>query len=153
LHLSCSGVGLSVERLRSPPRLVTAICAGRRFVRLRNPRQDGRELDGQALSLEVVESREDLRTRVRLRGELDVATGGAVTKRLAVLRERGESVVLDLDELTFIDVSGVRLVLAAAEASRRDGWTFAVTHGSRPVRRVFQLLELDTQLPYDEATR
>ena len=66
-----------------------------------------------------------------------------------MLRERHESVLLDLDGLTFIDVSGVRLVLAAAEDSRRDGWAFAVTRGSRPVRRVFRALELDERLPYD----
>ncbi len=81
-----------------------------------------------------------------------MATCDTVAERLAVLRERRETVLLDLDELTFIDVSGVRLVLAAAEDARRDGWVFTVTHGSRPVRRIFGLLELDDQLPYDGAT-
>jgi anti-sigma B factor antagonist len=90
-----------------------------------------------------------MRTRVRLCGELDIVTAPAVAERLAVLRERHESVLLDLDGLTFIDVSGVRLVLGAAEDSRRDGWAFAITHGSRPVRRVLQALELDEHLPYD----
>lgn len=94
-------------------------------------------------------SRDGTRTLVQLRGELDIATAEAVVKRLAVLRERHESVLLDLDGLTFIDASGVRLVLAVAEDSRRDGWTFAVTHGSRHVRRVFVLLGLDRHLPYD----
>jgi anti-anti-sigma factor len=94
-------------------------------------------------------SRDGTRTRIRLRGELDIATAEAVAKRLAVLRERHESVLLDLDGLTFIDASGVRLVLAAAEDSRRDGWVFAVTHGSHQVRRVFVLLGLDRHLPYD----
>ena len=98
-------------------------------------------------------SREATRTRVRLRGELDIATAGAVAKRLAVLRERHESVLLDLDELTFIDASGIRLVVDAAEASRRDGWAFAVTHGSWAVRRVLKLLELDKHLPYDGRPR
>jgi anti-anti-sigma factor len=91
--------------------------------------------------------------RVRLRGELDIATTEAVAKRLAVLRERHESVLLDLDELTFIDASGIRLVVDAAENARRDGWTFAVTHGSRPVRRVLQLLELDQHIPFDGGKR
>lgn len=94
-------------------------------------------------------SREATRTRVRLRGELDIATVDAVAKPLAVLRERHDSVLLDLDELTFIDASGIRLVVDAAEDSRRDGWAFAVTHGSWPVRRVLQLLELDQHVPYD----
>jgi anti-anti-sigma factor len=92
---------------------------------------------------------EATRTRVRLRGELDIATVDAVAKRLAALRERHESVLLDLDELTFIDASGIRLVVDAAEDSRRDGWAFAVTHGSWPVRRVLQLLELDQHVHYD----
>jgi anti-anti-sigma factor len=52
---------------------------------------------------------------VRVRGELDIATVGAVANRLAALRERHETVLLDLDELTFIDASGIRLVVDAAE--------------------------------------
>ena len=107
-------------------------------------------LPGQHLPLEVVESREGARTRVRLRGELDIATANAVEKRLAFLSRRHESVLLDLEELTFIDARGVRLVVEAAEDSRRDGWAFAVTRGSRPVRLVFELLELNEQLPYDD---
>ena len=102
---------------------------------------------GQALPLEVVQSREGARTRLQLCGELDIASGELVAKRLAMLRERGESVVLDLDELTFIDASGIRLVLAAAEDARQDGWAFTVTHGSRQVQRVFVLLNLDKHLP------
>jgi anti-anti-sigma factor len=98
-------------------------------------------------------SREAKRTRVLLRGELDIATVGAVAKRLAALRERSEALLLDLDELTFIDASGIRLVVDAAEDSRRDGWAFAVTHGSWPVRRVLELLELGKHLPYDGRTR
>jgi anti-anti-sigma factor len=98
-------------------------------------------------------SREATRTRVRLRGELDIATAGAVAKRLAALRERHEAVLLDLEELTFIDASGIRLVVDAAEDSRRDGWVFSVTRGSWPVRRVLELLEIDKHLPYDGRTR
>jgi anti-anti-sigma factor len=109
-------------------------------------------LAGHVLRLEVVQSREGARTRLRLRGELDIASGELVAKPLAMLRERGESVVLDLDELTFIDASGIRLVLAAAEDARRDGWAFTVTHGSRQLRRVFVLLNLDKHLPYDSST-
>jgi anti-anti-sigma factor len=72
-----------------------------------------------------------------------------VADRLAGLAERGEAVLLDLEELTFIDAKGVRLITDAAEASRRDGFSFAVTPGSRPVRRLFELLEIADTLPYD----
>jgi anti-anti-sigma factor len=72
-----------------------------------------------------------------------------VAERLGHLSERHESVLLDLDELTFIDAKGARLVVEAAEASRRDGFAFAITPGSRPVQRLFELLEIAGTLPYD----
>ena len=57
--------------------------------------------------------------------------------------------VLDLDDLVFMDAKGARLVVEAAESARRDGWSFAITPGSPPVRRLFQLLEVADKLPYD----
>jgi anti-anti-sigma regulatory factor len=49
-----------------------------------------------------------------------------------------------------MDVSGIRLVLAAARDSRDDGWAFALTRGSPAVRRVFELVRLDEHLPYQD---
>ena len=87
--------------------------------------------------------------RVELRGELDLATAGMVADRLRSLRERREPVVLDLDALQFMDATGLRVVLTAADEARRDGWAFSVTRGSAPVRRLFGLLELDGRLPFE----
>jgi|SRR3954468_9098377 len=101
------------------------------------------------LRLRVVEVREGERTRVELRGELDTVTVLALAIRLRRLRDRRESVLLDLDHLTFIDARGIRIVLAAAGDARADGWRFAVTRGSSSVRLLVELLELD--LPYDES--
>jgi anti-anti-sigma factor len=61
--------------------------------------------------------------------------------------------LLDLDELTFIDACGARLVVEAADDARRDGWSLTITRGSRPVRRLFELLEVAGELPYDDGTR
>jgi hypothetical protein len=41
------------------------------------------------------------------------------------------------------------VLLTAAEDARHDGWAFAVTRGSAPVRRLFELLDLDGLLPQD----
>ena len=49
---------------------------------------------------------------------------------------------MDLDELAFIDMSGVRMVLAAAGESSRGGWLFAATAGAA-------LVSLDRPLPLD----
>jgi anti-anti-sigma factor len=103
--------------------------------------------------LEVAEVRDAAGVRVRLRGELDMAGAPKVADCLRRLQDRGEQVVLDLDELTFIDMSGLRVVLTAAESASRDGWSFAVTRGSAPVRRLITLVQLDGQLPVDGSTR
>jgi anti-sigma B factor antagonist len=103
--------------------------------------------------LEIIEVREAGKVRVRLRGELDLAGAPTVSERLQVLRKRGEPVLLDLDELAFIDMSGLRVLLAAAEEASHDGWSFAVTRGSVQVRRVIGLVRLERQLPLDGYTR
>ena len=102
--------------------------------------------------LEVAEVRDAATVRVRLRGELDLAGAPRVNDCLRRLQERGEQVVLDLDELTFIDMSGLRVVLTAAESASHDGWAFAVTRGSAPVRRLFDLVRLDGELPREPSS-
>jgi anti-sigma B factor antagonist len=100
---------------------------------------------------EVTELREDARLQVVLRGELDLATAGVLADRLRRAQGRRETIVLDLDELAFIDAAGLRVVLTAAADARRDGWGFTVTRGSAPVRRLFALLDLDGHVPFDAA--
>ena len=103
--------------------------------------------------LEIVEVRDAGRVRLRLRGDLDLATAPLLGDALRRLRELHESVLLDLDELGFIDMSGLRVVLAAAEKAAEDGGAFAVTQGSSQVRRLVSLVELDGQLPRDGSLR
>ena len=88
-----------------------------------------------------------------LRGELDVAGVPAVTRALQGFRERGMHVVLDLEGLAFIDMSGMRMVLEAADDAARDGWSLAVTPGSPAVRRLVDLLDAGTRPPFDGSTR
>ena len=111
------------------------------------------ELNDEHSLLEIIEVRDAGRVRVRLRGELDLAGAPTVSDRLRRLRERDEPVLLDLDELAFIDMSGLRVLLAAAEGASRDDWSFAVTRGSAQVRRLIGLVPLERQLPLDGYTR
>lgn len=106
-------------------------------------------LSAEPLSLELTELREAARVRLRVRGELDIATADMLADRLRGLRERRAAVLLDLDELAFIDASGLRVVLSAAQDARNDGWEFTVTPGSARVRRLFVLLDLDKHLPVE----
>lgn len=103
--------------------------------------------------LEITEIRDAVGVRVRLRGELDLAGAPALREALRTLRERRELVLLDLDELSFIDMSGLRVVMAAAAEASRDGWAFTVTPGSAQVRRLLAVVPLSGQLPRDGSSR
>ena len=71
----------------------------------------------------IEEDRRDGPVILRLRGELDLASADQVQQRLDALQAAGEAVVLDVDRLLFMDSSGLRVVLQAAENSRQSGWT------------------------------
>lgn len=106
-------------------------------------------LSTEPLHFEASEHRETARVRVQLRGELDLATADLVSGRLRRLRERRNPVVLDLDDLAFIDVAGLRAILGAARHAHSDGWILTVTRGSAAVRRLFELLDVDRHLPLE----
>jgi len=85
--------------------------------------------------LQIVVRREADRVIISLSGELDMATAELLAQ--AVEGVEGETmVVLDLDQLQFIDSTGLRGVLSALERCREHGREFAVTRGSQQVQRL-----------------
>jgi anti-sigma B factor antagonist len=90
-------------------------------------------------------------TVLALRGELDFGTVGQVQARLAELRDQGTATLLDLDGLTFMDSTGIRLVLTACEDAQGNGWSFRVTRGSERVQRVLEAAQVIDRLPYDDS--
>jgi anti-sigma B factor antagonist len=86
---------------------------------------------------------------LRPTGELDIATAERMERALLDGRERGDRVVLDLAELEFIDSTGLRAVVRAAEAARRDGWELRLRPGSPAVQRVFEIAGIFGALPFD----
>ncbi len=82
-----------------------------------------------------------------LHGELDLVSVDVVGARLDELRADGVPVLLDLDELDFMDSSGLRMLLNAAEASDAGGWEFSITHGPEQVQRLFESTLVTDRLP------
>lgn len=75
------------------------------------------------------------RVILSLTGELDMATAELLAQATDGLA--GESmVVLDLEQLQFIDSTGLRGVLSALERCRERGQQFAITPGSQQVQRL-----------------
>jgi anti-sigma B factor antagonist len=96
----------------------------------------------------VEERRNGDRTILAVQGELDLATVDGVRARLDALRAERRPVVLDLDGLEFMDSTGIRLVLQAAQDGAQTGWDFSITRGSYAVRRVFEAAKIKDRLPY-----
>jgi anti-sigma B factor antagonist len=77
---------------------------------------------------------------VRPIGELDLDTAPQLDRELAAVRGAGAAhVVLDMRALTFMDSTGLRLVIQWDNAARADGFGFAIVPGPEVVERVFRL--------------
>jgi anti-sigma B factor antagonist len=73
-------------------------------------------------------------------GELDLATTAELDRQVAELLESGfRHVVVDLAELSFLDSTGVHLLIRWSRRAADDGWTFEVTPGDGAVERVLDL--------------
>lgn len=87
--------------------------------------------------------------RVVPRGEIDLATVARTESRLREVRDAGfERVVLDLREVTFLDSSGLRMILAWHDECRRDGAEFRVLRGPAAVQRVFEVTGVADRVPF-----
>jgi anti-sigma B factor antagonist len=88
------------------------------------------------LTVDVV--REGTSVIAALSGELDIATRTRLERSLPRV-DAGDRLVLDLRRLTFIDSSGIRLLMELDVRSRADGWSFAIVRGLGTVQRVLDL--------------
>jgi anti-anti-sigma factor len=85
--------------------------------------------------------------RVVLSGELDIATYGDAEEKLREVQEGGASVVvLDLRGLSFMDSTGLRLLVQADARAREAGHRLAIVRGPAAVHRVLEITGLDGKL-------
>jgi anti-sigma B factor antagonist len=91
------------------------------------------------------------RAWVRPIGELDLDTAPLLEEELAAARAGGaKNVVLDMRGLTFMDSTGLRLVIRWDTAGKNDGFEFGVVPGDDVVQRVFRLTGMDEHLKVAE---
>ncbi len=84
---------------------------------------------------------------VAVAGELDLATAHILQEHISAAEALAPSLlVLDLHELTFMDSTGLRIVLATDAAARRDGRRLVIVRGPDLVHRVFLIALLDKRL-------
>ncbi len=96
----------------------------------------------------------DGRCTLVLAGELDLASASALEREVLQACERGAAeVVLDLQEVSFLDSTGVRVVFESQAGCRRFGAGFGVVPGRHPgQRRMFEIAGMLDALPMREPT-
>jgi anti-sigma B factor antagonist len=86
---------------------------------------------------------------IRPIGELDLATVPVVQARLDELPAAGFAhLVLDLREVSFLDSSGLHLILTLDAAARGNGLSFELVPGPAPVQRMFEVTGVAGRLSF-----
>ena len=87
--------------------------------------------------------------RIHAVGELDMAAVPTLAAEIAEVRAAGcPHVIIDLSEVSFLDSSGLRLLLDCYAESRQDSHTIALIPGPPVVQRVFELTRTVEHLPF-----
>lgn len=79
---------------------------------------------------------------VTVAGELDLATSPLVVEAVGRVAAPGVEVTVELAEVGFCDLSGVRSLLEAAAQAAAAGATLAVAHPPRSLHRVMTAVNL-----------
>jgi anti-anti-sigma factor len=101
---------------------------------------------------ETFEVREVVRQGHRtlvLQGELDVASAGRLEAMLLDVSADGTTgLTLDLSRLTFMDSTGLRVVLLAKDLTDHRSCEFLIIPGPPSVQRIFEFAALLDALPW-----
>jgi anti-sigma B factor antagonist len=86
--------------------------------------------------------------RVTPRGELDLATAPELGDVLAEAPDRTSLVILDLSELTFMDSSGLQVILTADARLDEADCRLVLVPGDRQVQRIFEITGTEDRLEF-----
>jgi anti-sigma B factor antagonist len=84
---------------------------------------------------------------VSVAGEIDIATVSRLRERLSALAAGGVPLVADLDQVSFIDATGLGALAGAAREAAAHGTTLHVVCTRSQTRRLFRVTGLDRQIP------
>jgi len=109
------------------------------------------------MELDLRVQQQDDRAVVHVSGEIDLATCPQLRDVLAELVDRGiYHLVVDLEQVSFLDSSGIGVLMGVYRRIREHGGSLRLTAPSAQVRRVLDLTRVTMVVPIcatlDEAT-
>jgi anti-sigma B factor antagonist len=100
-----------------------------------------------ASQLQVFVSRAESTTRVILAGELDAASAVSLSEQLRhVTADLVDDLSIDIGLLSFIDSTGLSLLVSLHKKVRALGHTLTIRDPTPPTRRLFQITGLEEVL-------
>jgi stage II sporulation protein AA (anti-sigma F factor antagonist) len=104
--------------------------------------------------LEVRSRRDDDVHTIALAGEMDLANAGDVERELLRAEATNAAqIVIDLSEVTFMDSTGIRLLITAHARSRTEGDRLVLKRPGPRVFRVLCIAGVDELLPFADDSR
>ena len=79
-------------------------------------------------------------------GDVDLATVDVLRAQLTSALQRGQKVVLDLREVSFMDTQGLAAVIEAERSASESGIDFVVVRAPATVHRLFEMIGLTDRL-------
>jgi anti-sigma B factor antagonist len=79
---------------------------------------------------------------LRVGGELDVAARTSIEPTLMAAIESAGSIIIDLEELTFCDSSGLATLIAACDRAAAKGASFAIRNAPPSMLRLLEITNL-----------
>lgn len=105
-------------------------------------------MDGPA-QLELHDHASGARHVLVLSGELDLASSPALEEALrGICTDSTEALTVDLSTLTFMDSTGLRVLLLAKELCERHGCEFLLVAGPPQIQRLFEVTGILERLPF-----
>ncbi len=139
---------------RGPPPRTKGPFVARERPRVSDARQDRRSRAQQLIefgALSMSSERNGAVHTLRLSGELDLATTHRVEAELKRVEASGaQTIVIDLSDLSFINSTGVHLLVDAQARSRAQSNDLALLRGSAAVQRVLEICGVEAALPFDD---
>ena len=100
-----------------------------------------------ATPLSVSRTDDGSSVRLELRGELDIANAAAFELELLTAEASSPSVVvLDMAQLRFMGVAGLRAILQSARRGRRQSRRLVVANAVPHIARLFELTAIDQSI-------
>ena len=84
-------------------------------------------------------------------GELDLSTVPVLAEAVGRIKPEAGAVTLDLSELSFMDSTGLRLLIELTLRARREGWKLSMLRPAHvTATAVLQATGADSALPFED---